>query len=160
MKAKNNNFIIWLTLLVSLLLTIMPLPILLDSFRPNWTLLVLSYWCLALPNRVNVLTAWLIGLVVDILLGSVLGINAFACAIVIYVTANHFQKIRNFSIWQQSLIVCLLTSFYHLIVFWLQRFVFDVDFSFSYMKPVITTSLMWWIVFLLLRKTRRHFRVQ
>ncbi len=159
MKAKNNNYIIWITILISLMLTIMPLPILLDSFRPNWALLVLAYWCLALPNRINVLSAWFVGLIVDVLLGSVLGVNAFACAIVIYVTGNNFQKIRNFSIWQQSLIVCLLTAFYHLIVFWLQRFVFEVDFSLSYMKPVLTTTLLWWIVFLLLRKTRRHFRV-
>ena len=155
MKARSNNFVIWITIIVSLMLTIMPLPIGFDEFRPNWTLLVLIYWVLALPNRVNVLFAWLIGFIIDVLLGSVLGVNAFATALVVYVTANNFQKIRNFSLLQQSLIVGVFITLYHLSVFWIQRFVIDVDFSISYLKPVLTSIPMWPVVFLLLRKIRR-----
>ena len=159
MKARSNNFVIWVTVIVSLMLTIMPLPIGFDEFRPNWTLLVLIYWVLALPNRVNVLFAWLIGFIIDVLLGSVLGVNAFATALVVYVTANNFQKIRNFSLLQQSLIVGVFISLYHLSVFWIQRFVIDIDFSISYLKPVLTSIPMWPVVFLLLRKIRRQFQV-
>lgn len=159
MKARSNNFVIWITIIVSLMLTIMPLPIGFDEFRPNWTLLVLIYWVLALPNRVNVLFAWLIGFIIDVLLGSVLGVNAFATALVVYVTANNFQKIRNFSLLQQSLIVGVFITLYHLSVFWVQRFVIDVDFSISYLKPVLTSIPMWPVVFLLLRKIRRQFQV-
>lgn len=159
MKARSNNFVIWITIIVSLMLTIMPLPIGFDEFRPNWTLLVLIYWVLALPNRVNVLFAWLIGFIIDVLLGSVLGVNAFATALVVYVTANNFQKIRNFSLLQQSLIVGVFITLYHLSVFWIQRFVIDVDFSISYLKPVLTSIPMWPVVFLLLRKIRRQFQV-
>lgn len=159
MKAKNNNFVIIVTLLIALILSIIPMPIGIDMYRPNWTLLVLMYWSLALPNRVNVLSAWFIGLVLDVLLGSILGINAFATAIVIYVCVNNFQKIRNFSLWQQSLIIALLTALYHLMIFWVQRFILDVDFSISYLKPVITSAAMWPVVFLLLRKIRRQLRV-
>jgi rod shape-determining protein MreD len=160
MQAKNNNYIIWLTIFVSLLLTIMPLPISIDAYRPNWALLALAYWSIALPYRLNVLSAWFVGFIIDVLLGSLLGVNAFASALIIFITANNFQKIRNFSLWQQSLIIALLTSLYHLIVFWVQRFFFDVDFSFNYLKPVITTTFMWWVVFLLLRKVRRQFKVR
>ncbi|WP_068544947.1 rod shape-determining protein MreD [Thalassotalea crassostreae] len=159
MKAKNNNFVIIVTLLIALILSIIPMPIGIDMYRPNWTLLVLMYWSLALPNRVNVLSAWFIGLVLDVLLGSILGINAFATAIVIYVCVNNFQKIRNFSLWQQSLIIALLTALYHLMIFWVQRFILDVDFSISYLKPVITSAAIWPVVFLLLRKIRRQLRV-
>ncbi len=147
------------TLLIALILSIIPMPIGIDMYRPNWTLLVLMYWSLALPNRVNVLSAWFIGLVLDVLLGSILGINAFATAIVIYVCVNNFQKIRNFSLWQQSLIIALLTALYHLMIFWVQRFILDVDFSISYLKPVITSAAIWPVVFLLLRKIRRQLRV-
>ncbi len=159
MKAKNNNIVIWITLFIALLLSIMPLPIGFDAFRPNWALLVLTYWSLALPNRVNVLFAWVIGFVIDVLLGSVLGINAFATALVIYVSANNYQKIRNFSLWQQSLIIGLFIALFHLTVFWLQRMVLDVDFSMHYLKPVITSAIIWPIIFLLLRKVRRQFQV-
>lgn len=146
-------------MIVSLMLTIMPLPIGIDEYRPNWALLVLIYWALALPNRVNVLFAWFIGFIIDVLLGSVLGVNAFATALVVYVSANNFQKIRNFSLWQQSLIVGLFIALYHLSVFWIQRVVLDVDFSMSYLKPVLTSAPIWPVVFLLLRKIRRQFQV-
>ncbi|TRX52796.1 rod shape-determining protein MreD [Thalassomonas sp. M1454] len=159
MKARSNNFVIWITIIVSLMLTIMPLPIGFDEFRPNWTLLVLIYWVLALPTRVNVLLAWLIGFIIDVLLGSVLGVNAFATALVVYVTVNNFQKIRNFSLLQQSIIVGVFIALYHLTVFWIQRFVIDVDFSISYLKPVLTSMPIWPVVFLLLRKIRRQFQV-
>ncbi|NMP15709.1 MULTISPECIES: rod shape-determining protein MreD [unclassified Thalassotalea] len=159
MKAKNNNIVIVITLVVSLILTIIPMPLGADSFRPNWTLMVLVYWSLALPNRVNVLYGWFVGFIIDVLLGSVLGVNAFASALVVYVSANNYQKIRNFSLWQQSLIIGLFVALYHLIVFWIQRFLFDVDFAISYLKPVLTSSALWFVVFLLLRKVRRHFRV-
>ncbi len=159
MKARNNNYIIVITIAVSLMLSIMPLPLGVDAYRPSWVLMVLIYWSLALPNRVNVFYGWLVGLLVDALLGSTLGVNAFACALVVYVSANNYQKIRNFSIWQQSFIVALFIALYHLIVFWLQRFLFEVDFSISYLKPVLTSALLWFIVFLLLRKIRRQFKV-
>ncbi|WP_371376651.1 rod shape-determining protein MreD [Thalassotalea aquiviva] len=159
MKQKRNNYIIWLSVIFALMFTIMPLPIHIDAYRPNWALLVLAYWAIALPNRVNVLSAWGVGFIVDVLLGSILGVNAIATAIVVYVLVNNFQKIRNYSLWQQSLIIGLLTAFYHLIVFWIQRFVLDIGFSLAYLKPVIATTIIWWIVFLLLRKLRRQFRV-
>ena len=136
------------------------MPIGADAFRPNWALLTLAYWSIALPNRVGVLFAWLTGFIIDVLLGSILGVNAFAMATVVYVCNNNFQKIRNFSLWQQSLIIGLLTALYHLLGFWIQRFILDVDFSISYLKPVITSMLIWPIIFLLLRKVRRQFKVR
>ncbi|TLU66667.1 rod shape-determining protein MreD [Thalassotalea litorea] len=160
MKAKNNTKVIYITIFISLIFSIIPLPIALDAYRPNWALLVLCYWAMALPNRVSVLTGWFVGLLLDVLLGSVLGINAFALAMVVYVMANNYLAIRNFSLWQQSLIIGLLTALYHLLIFWVQRFVFGVDFSMTYLIPVITSAILWWVIFLLLRKIRRQFKVR
>lgn len=159
MFAKNG-IIILLTFIVALMATIMPLPIAVDAFRPDWVLVVVLYWCLALPNRVNVITAWLFGLLLDILLGSILGIHAAAMALSVYIIAGNFQKIRNFSVWQQALIVGVLSALYHLLVFWFQRFLTDVVFLPHYLYPVITTVILWPWAFLLLRKIRRHFKIK
>lgn len=159
MFAKKG-MIILLTFIVALMATIMPLPIAVDAFRPDWVLVVVLYWCLALPNRVNVITAWLFGLLLDILLGSVLGIHAAAMALSVYIIAGNFQKIRNFSVWQQALIVGVLSALYHLLVFWFQRFLTDVVFLPHYLYPVITTVILWPWAFLLLRKIRRHFKIK
>jgi len=155
----RHRFIVILTLVIALIATIMPLPLTVDAFRPDWVLVVLIYWCLALPSRVNVITAGFVGLLLDVLLGSILGVHTAAMAIAVYIVAGNFQKIRNFSVWQQALIVGVLSALYHLIVFWMQRFLTDAVFLPSYLYPVITTIILWPWAFLLLRKIRRHFRI-
>ena len=124
-----SRLTIFLTFLVALMASIMPLPLSVDAFRPDWVLVVLLYWCLALPARVNVISAWVMGFILDVLLGSTLGVHAGAMAISVYIIAGNFQKIRNFSVWQQALIVGVLSALYHLIVFWLQRFLTDAVFG-------------------------------
>jgi len=156
----HNGIIILFTLLLALMATIMPMPLDIDIFRPDWVLLVLIYWSLALPNRVNVITAWVMGFLVDVLLGSTLGVHAATMAITIYISASNYQIIRNFSLWQQSLIVAILAALYHLIVFWQQRFITDVTFIVSYLYPVLTSLIVWPWAFLLLRKIRRHFSIK
>ena len=125
----SSRLIILLTFLVALMASIMPLPLSVDAFRPDWALVVLLYWCLALPARVNVISAGVMGFILDVLLGSTLGVHAGAMAISVYIVAGNFQKIRNFSVWQQALIVGVLSALYHLIVFWLQRFLTDAVLS-------------------------------
>ncbi|MFT5755743.1 MAG: rod shape-determining protein MreD [Alteromonadaceae bacterium] len=156
----RNGIIILLTLLMALIVSIIPMPISADVFRPDWVLVVLIYWCLALPSRVNVITAWVMGFLLDVLLGSTLGVHATAMALSIYIIAENYQKIRNFSIWQQSLIVGILAALYHLLVFWMQRLLTDVAFLPSYLYPVITSIVLWPWAFLLLRKMRRHFKIK
>jgi rod shape-determining protein MreD len=155
----RHRFIVILTLLIALIATIMPLPLSIDTFRPDWVLVVLIYWCLALPSRVNVISAGFVGLLLDVLLGSILGVHTAAMAVAVYIIAGNFQKIRNFSVWQQALIVGVLSALYHLIVFWMQRFLTDAVFLPSYLYPVITTIILWPWAFLLLKKIRRHFRI-
>ena len=156
----HNGIIILLTLLLALIATIIPMPLSVDAFRPDWVLVVLVYWCLALPSRVNVITAWVIGFILDVLLGSVLGIHAAALAISVFIIAENFQKIRNFSIWQQSIIVGVITALYHLLVFWMQRLLTDVVFLPSYLYPVLTTIIILPWALILLRKIRRHFQIK
>ncbi len=156
----HNGIIIIFTLLITLMATIMPLPLSVDAFRPDWVLIVLIYWTMALPSHVNIITAWIMGFLLDVLLGSVLGVHAAAMAVAIYIVAESFQKIRNFSVWQQALITGVLAAMYHLVVFWLQRFLIDVAFLTSYLYPVITSIILWPWMFLLLRKVRRHFSIK
>ena len=157
---SHNGIIIIFSLLIALMASIMPMPLTFDSFRPDWVLIVLVYWCLALPNKINIVTAWLMGFLLDVLLGSVLGIHAAAMALTMYIVVVNFQKIRNFSLWQQSLIIGVLAALYHLIVFWLQRFLTDAVFLPSYLYPVITSIVLWPWMFLLLRRVRRHFKIK
>ena len=62
------------------MLAVIPLPQWLLWGRPEWIALVLIYWTIALPYRVGIFTALLLGIVVDVLEGAILGQNAMAPA--------------------------------------------------------------------------------
>jgi rod shape-determining protein MreD len=154
-----RNYTIALSIIAALVLQIMPMPLVVDQFRPDWVFLVLAYWSLALPNRVNVGVAFFNGLVLDILLGTTLGVHSLAMCISIFVLAANYQRLRNYSVWQQSVVIGILAALYHLVVFWLQHMITDIYFLFTYLWPVLTSMLIWPWLFLLLRKIRRQLRI-
>lgn len=154
-----RNYAIALSLMCALVLQIMPMPAFVDIYRPDWVLLVLSYWTLALPHRVNIGVAFINGLILDVLLGSSLGVHSFAMCVSIYVLAANYQRLRNYSLWQQAIVIGIMSAFYNLIVFWLQHLLTDVYFLITYMWPVVSSMIIWPWLFWLLRKLRRQLRI-
>ena len=155
MSFLFNRFAISLTILLAFILQIIPLPVEFDVFRPDWVLLTLSYWVLAVPHRVNIGVAFVCGLGLDLVLGTTLGIHSVATCIVVFILGTNYQRLRNYPIWQQSFIVGLLSAFYHLLVFWLQHMIADIYFLFHYLAPTIANVITWFYVFYFLRKVRR-----
>lgn len=157
---SRHFLLIAISIFFALVMALMPLPISFEPYRPDWVLLVLMYWSLAVPHRLNIGTAWVVGLLMDLASGSPLGVNSLTYSVCIFITASNFQKIRNFSLWQQSILIALFLTLYHLMQFWLNHFLMGVYFSPHYMWPVLTGMLCWWWIFLILRKYRRHFRIR
>lgn len=156
---KLRNYAIGLSIVIALVLQIMPMPSVVSIYRPDWVFLVLGYWALALPTRVNVGVAFFVGLILDILLGTSIGVHSFAMSLSIYVLAENYQRLRNYSVWQQAVIIGILGALYNLIVFWLMHLLTDIYFLMTYMWPVVTSMVMWPWVFWLLRRVRRQLRL-
>ena len=149
MRRNGGLGFIYLSLLVALLLTVMPMPQQVKLFRPDWALLVVLYWTMALPGRVNILTAFVLGFLTDVLIGTVLGVNALAFSVVAFIVAVNHLKIRNFSVIQQALLIGLFLALYHLLLFWLSHFLTGVYFLPAYLWPVLTGMLVWpWLFWL------------
>ena len=160
MRKTGRLGFVYLSVFVALLLTVMPMPQLVKLARPDWALLVLMYWTMALPQRISVGTAFFSGFIVDVLVGTVLGVNALAFSVVIFIVAQHHLKIRNFSVVQQSLLLGLLLALYQLLLFWLSHFLTGVYFMPQYLWPVVTGMLVWPWLFWLLRRYRRQLKIQ
>ena len=104
--STNWRFLwVHVTVVLALLLLVMPLPAAVNLFRPDWPLLVLTYWVLALPHRISIGTAFVFGFLVDVMVGTILGVNALGYSVVAFIVAANYAKIRNFSILQQSLLI-------------------------------------------------------
>lgn len=156
-------WVIALTFVVAMVLAIVPLPdsvpVELGYLRPQWVVLVLIYWVIALPHRVGIGVAWVVGLIVDVLLGSLLGQHAIAFIIVAYIASSLYQRLRMFSLWQQSMIVFAIIGLNQLINFWIESIVGFGDWNVWYLLASVVSALLWPSVFLLLRYLRRQFNV-
>lgn len=159
MHIANGRWVVWLSFLVAMLFQIMPLPDMVEDWRPDWLLLVIVYWAMALPHRYNILSAWILGVMLDIMLGAHLGIRALSMSLIIYVVVIHFQRLRNFSMWQQSLMVACFVCLHHLVIFWAQFVVGTAKFDVDLFLPAISSVIIWPWVFWILRRLRRLYKV-
>lgn len=152
-------FWISLSIIIALMLTILPLPLWAAWFRPEWLVLVAIYWSIALPHRFNIGVAWLLGLLLDALSGTILGEHAFALMLVTYIAIKLHKRIRAANMLQQSLTLGLLVALFQAIIFAIQMVIGQVPSSPLYWLPTVTSMLFWPWVFVILRDWRRRFKI-
>jgi len=65
-------------LVLAFVLTVFPLPLGYEAFRPPWVLLFILYSEIYLPSYFSVMAVFLLGVIMDVMLFSVLGEHAFS----------------------------------------------------------------------------------
>jgi rod shape-determining protein MreD len=158
-RQQYSNWIITLTIIAALLLTILPLPTWAGWLRPLWLLMVLCYWAMALEDRASVGLAWLLGIVLDLLQGTLFAEHALAMCCCIYIITKLRRKIRLFSFWQQAITIGLVSTFYQVVIYYIQKVIGQPPQTMLFWLPIITTAGLWPWLFVLLRDTRRRFKV-
>ncbi len=96
------------SLLLSLFLLLLPLPAAVEPFKPYWPALVLIYWTLESPGRMNLGLALVVGLGADLLDGILLGDQALRLAVLVFLVIRFRSRLRFFPMWQQGLAVLAL----------------------------------------------------
>lgn len=152
---KLRYLVIYLTFIVGMILLILPLPDFVRIYRPDWVALILIYWSMALPKRVGLWSALIIGLLVDSLLGTLLGQHALALVVITYLNLNVYLRIRVLSLAQQSLYVFSLLVISQIIIAWMDGIMgLTVPVQAIVGAPFIG-MLMWPWAFVILRDIRR-----
>jgi len=79
--------------------------------------------------------------------------------VVAYIAQSLYQRLRMFTVWQQSGIVFAIVGLSQLINFWIENIAGLADWSLWYLLPSVVSALLWPWIFLVLRYLRRVFDV-
>lgn len=154
-SRPQQVWVIYVTLLIAILLMILPLPDVLRLARPEFVVMTLIYWTMALPHRVNIGVAWFTGLIMDITTGGQLGVHAFAYAMAVFMVARFHLQLRQYPLWQQAFTILSLVFLVHVV----SMLNAPLTSSWHIWMPAVVSTLLWPFVYALLRKIRRSFQV-
>jgi rod shape-determining protein MreD len=155
----RNWLVIFITFLIALMLAMLPMPDWTVWLRPSWVLMVLIFWAMTTPLYASVGTAWMAGILVDLLNGTVLGEHALAYTIVIYFVSRMQLRLSMYPMMQQGLSILFFVLLYQFIIYCIQGFVGDLPASHLFWMSSFTSMLLWPWMFVLLRDCRRWFNV-
>jgi rod shape-determining protein MreD len=155
-ERRNDGLFIPVTIIFAFLLTLLPMPGWAVWLRPAWVLMVLIYWTMIIPELMNVGMAWIVGILLDVLQGTLLGEHALALTVVIYLVARMASQLRMYPLIQQGLSVFVLVLVYQFILFCIQGFLGSLPQSWLYWSSSLTSMLLWPWVFSIIRDSRRR----
>lgn len=152
--------IILISLLMGYMLIMMPLPDWAMPYRPNWVALILLYWVINTPAKINIVAAFICGLILDVALGTLLGQHALGLVIVAFIGLRVHQRMRFYPLAQQSAIIMLLLLIKQLLVLWVYGITDRAPENLLlYFSASITGMLFWpWISGLLDHASRTSNR--
>lgn len=111
--------------------------------RPDLVALVLIYWAWRYPERHGVLTAWLVGVLSDLMLGSLLGLHALAYALMIYFFLNIHHRFRLYPMLQQSVLIFLLVGIATMVIHWIKQLTGVAARDLMFMLGAMSSALCW-----------------
>ena len=155
-REINNTLYTWAVLIISCSLLVVPLPEFLSFFRPPWLSLSVIFFSIMTPAGFGVFSAFIIGLLADVLLGNIFGGHAMTLSLIAYLSYRFHLQIRVFPMWQMMLSVLLMLLLNELLVLWVEGIQGPMTFNYIRWLGIVIGTLMWpiFIAFLLNLKSK------
>lgn len=132
-----------ITLFVALLLNLLPLTGWVLALRPDFVALTLLYWGLHQPRKTGFLSAWSLGLAMDVAQGSLLGQHALAYSAMMFAAISLHRRVAMFDLRSQMLHVLVILLAMQLIVLGVRQFAGGEFPGWWYFLPCLTGALLW-----------------
>lgn len=156
MNLRRGPGLVIASFVAALALELLPLPTWAEPARPAWVVTVLLWWCLFAPQRANVGSAFVLGVLLDVLKGSVLGQHALALTLAAFLAARFHLQLRVFPMWQQTTMVGVLTLLVGALLWWTDGMAGQPSSLLMRVPGAITTALLWpWLAEMMRGVARR-----
>ncbi|MFN3786009.1 MAG: rod shape-determining protein MreD [Thiothrix sp.] len=146
MPVKDPRFpgAVLLTLLLAAVLAIVPLGDYLSAWRPEWIALTLVHWGLVIRDRVSLVTAFVVGLLIDVLNGSVIGQHALGYVLVTYLAVRLSLRMTPEAFLQQIALLFPILGLYLLVNLWIYTVTGVSSLGgWQYWLPLLSSLAIW-----------------
>jgi len=163
MNPTNGGWLILLTLIAAMILTVAELPIgeahWLRWLGPDWSLAVLFFWAIAAPARIGMVSAWCVGFFFDALLGAShpFGLHGIGFAFTVFVVGRLHQRLGMVNVVQQSALLLALALAVQVFKGLVRAFLVDGELSPLLALPAVTTVLVYPLLATILRRLADRF---
>ena len=155
----SSYWLFFFVIFIALFLEIVSFPDSMELFRPDFITLALIFFTIFDPRRINFGHAWVCGLILDLLVGAPLGVNALICASQLYLIHSQFKRFSNYVIYQQALIILVINCIAHVAVYWLEHLLGAGNYHVNFLATALSTAIMWPFVALLLKFLCNYFSI-
>ncbi|HEY7943264.1 MAG: rod shape-determining protein MreD [Burkholderiales bacterium] len=146
------------TLFAGLLANAVPVSDVALTLKPDFLALVILYWCIQEPRLIGVGVAWWLGLMMDVVDGTVFGQHALAYAVLAYGAGYFRRRVLRFPLWQQAAQVAVLLLLCAGLVLLVRVVGGAPPPRWTYVVGSLTGALLWPLVTVLLQRPQRPQR--
>ena len=142
-QSKVSWLAVFLSFSAASVLELLVMPQVLLAYRPEWIVLTLIYWLLRHPEKIGLLTAFIAGILMDVLSSTYMGVNIISCCIISYLVLTMHQRLKMFPVLQQSLVIFFITGISLMIVLTIRSALGTADNNMSYLNAAFSSALVW-----------------
>ena len=153
--TKNNSLLLLTKItIIALIIGAISLPSILETISPLWMLIFFIYWIIYTDSKEVYLFALILGLLTDILQGSILGQNALALLISSAFIFNVKKSFYVSNLTTQQVYVFFASLIYLIPLILTHLVIQGFDFSWLVILSPFTGSIIWPLVRLFLAKLK------
>lgn len=130
-------------LLITIILEITSLPPFFEENRPYFPVLILIYFSSINHVRFCMEFAWISGVIIDLLVGAPLGINALTFCAHVYLISWQFKELNNYTLWQQALSIGVVSCVVRVVSYWIAHLILQTNYEINFIIPSVLLALLW-----------------
>ena len=143
MKRYSLRFpgAVFLSTSLAYMLTLMPLPLNMEAWRPEWLVINFVFWSIILKQNNSLFLSVFFGLLMDVQTSSLMGQHALAYSVIVYATARMSARMNAESYKQQMFLLVLSLFIYAILQAWELSNLSNI--GLSYWLPYISSLIFW-----------------
>ncbi|CAA6814016.1 MAG: Rod shape-determining protein MreD [uncultured Thiotrichaceae bacterium] len=134
---------VWLTMLIAEMFNNLPLSGEWMVWKPDWVALALLHWALILRQDSSLFMAFFMGLLTDVLSGSLLGQFALGYVMVAYISVRLGLRMTPDAYVQQFALVFIVIGLFMLVNLWISEILGQASGGLAYWGPLISSLVIW-----------------